>query len=107
VTATIEPFQFLAIGDSDRDDRFDSSDLVDVFQAGEYEDGLPRNSTWATGDWSADREFTSGDLVIAFQAGTYEQPAAPVLVPEPAAVALASFAAGWLTAIWRARKANR
>ena len=37
-------------GDSNRDGFFDSTDLVQVFQAGEYEDGIPLNSTWETGD---------------------------------------------------------
>ncbi len=60
------------VGDSNLDGLFDSSDLVTIFQAGEYEDALQDNSTWAEGDWNGDREFTSEDLVLAFQAGSYE-----------------------------------
>ena len=58
-------------GDSNRDGVFDSSDLVLVFQAGEYEDQIQGNSTFAEGDWNGDGDFDSSDLVYAFQAGTY------------------------------------
>jgi hypothetical protein len=58
-------------GDVNLDRIFDSADLVAVFQAGQYEDQIPRNSTWRTGDWNCDGEFTSADLVAAFQAGVY------------------------------------
>jgi hypothetical protein len=68
------------IGDANDDGIFDSSDLVAVFQAGEYEDGIPQNSTFAEGDWNGDREFDSGDLVLAFQAGTYVSAAQPAAV---------------------------
>jgi hypothetical protein len=50
---------------------FDSADLVSVFQAGEYEDGLPGNSTFEEGDWNGDGEFDSSDLVFVFQLGNY------------------------------------
>jgi hypothetical protein len=50
---------------------FDSRDLVLIFQAGEYEDGVPGNSIWLTGDWNCDGEFSSSDLVLAFQSGGY------------------------------------
>ena len=59
-------------GDSDRDGDFDSSDLVLVFQAGQYEDDIEQNSSWTTGDWNGDREFDSADIVFAFQYGAYE-----------------------------------
>ena len=59
-------------GDSDRDGDFDSSDLVLVFQAGQYEDDIEQNSSWTTGDWNGDREFDSADIVCAFQYGAYE-----------------------------------
>ena len=58
-------------GDANLDLRFDSSDLVRVFQAGEYEDATPGNSTWEEGDWNADGEFNTADLVLAFQDGGY------------------------------------
>jgi hypothetical protein len=73
------------VGDSNWDGQFSSSDLVSVFQAGEYEDDLVANSRWETGDWNGDREFNSSDLVTAFQRGGYEQGSrtAAMAVPEP------------------------
>ncbi|MFC1757565.1 lamin tail domain-containing protein [Planctomycetota bacterium] len=58
-------------GDSNLDGKFDSQDLVVIFQAGQYEDGVAGNSNWSTGDWNCDGEFGSTDLVVAFQAATY------------------------------------
>ena len=58
-------------GDANLDGRFDSSDLVEVFQAGQYEDNVQGNSTWATGDWNCDGDFDTSDLVAAFQDGGY------------------------------------
>lgn len=74
------------VGDTTLDGLFDSSDLIAVFSAGQYEDGLQLNSRWADGDWNADGEFDSGDLVVALQTGRYEQPAAASPVPEPTKV---------------------
>ena len=59
-------------GDANRDGVFNSSDLIQVLQAGEYEDGVSNNSDWEEGDWNGDGDFTSFDLVIAFQTGLYE-----------------------------------
>ena len=59
------------IGDANLDGRFDSSDLVQIFAAGQYEDSVDANSGWATGDWTCDHEFNTSDLVAAFQAGAY------------------------------------
>jgi ELWxxDGT repeat protein len=59
------------IGDANGDGRFDSSDLVQVFQAGEFEDQIPNNSTWEEGDWNGDGDFTTADLVLALQSGSY------------------------------------
>ena len=59
-------------GDSNLDGRFNSSDLVYVFRAGKYEDGIPNNATFQEGDWNLDGDFSSADLVLAFSAGTYE-----------------------------------
>ncbi len=73
-------------GDANLDGRFDSGDLVSVFTAGQYEDTVPRNSTWSTGDWSGDLEFTTDDLIVAFQDGGFEKapPSVPnAAVPEP------------------------
>ncbi|MFC1759573.1 FG-GAP-like repeat-containing protein, partial [Planctomycetota bacterium] len=58
-------------GDSNNDGAFDSSDLVTVFTAAEYEDGIPNNSTFAEGDWNRDGDFDTADLVLAFRSGRY------------------------------------
>lgn len=58
-------------GDANCDGQFDSSDLVHAFQAGEFEDSIPDNSTWSKGDWDGDGEFTTSDLVLAFQLGNF------------------------------------
>ena len=59
-------------GDANRDGLFNSSDLVQVFQRGEYEDQIEGNSTWEDGDWNGDGDFTTADLVLAFQSGGYQ-----------------------------------
>ena len=60
------------IGDTNLDGAFNSNDLIAIFAAGEYEDGLTQNSTWSTGDWNGDREVDSGDIIAAFSDGGYE-----------------------------------
>ncbi len=71
------------IGDSDANGQFDSSDFVQVFQAGTYE--TEQYAGWSEGDWNGDGIFNSGDFVIAFQDGGYEKgPRMSVAaVPEP------------------------
>ena len=59
-------------GDANGDLRFDSSDLVLVFQAGEYEDGVTGNSTFVEGDWNLDGDFDSTDLVFALTMTDFE-----------------------------------
>lgn len=73
------------IGDSNLDGRFNSGDLVEVFQAGQYEDGIDGNSGWAEGDWDGDGDFTTSDLTKAFQDGRYDQNVRDkaVAIPEP------------------------
>ena len=77
-------------GDSNLDGEFNSSDFVAVFTAGEYEDAIADNSTWAEGDWNGDSDFDSSDFVAAFTAGGYEiGPRVGVnAVPEPSSLAL-------------------
>ena len=58
-------------GDANLDGIFNSTDLVAVFTAAEYEDGIDGNSTWAEGDWNCDGDFGTSDLVAAFQTATY------------------------------------
>ncbi|MCA9172072.1 MAG: trypsin-like serine protease, partial [Planctomycetales bacterium] len=60
------------VGDSNLDGKFDSGDMVQVFQAGQYEDGLLANSTWATGDWNGDREFDTRDFIFALQHSPFD-----------------------------------
>lgn len=89
VTSGVEMAQLrpAILGDSNLDGAFNSTDLVQVFAAGEYEDGVDGNSTWAEGDWNGDLEFNTTDMVDAFQAGTYSN--AAVAVPEPSSILLA------------------
>jgi hypothetical protein len=91
-------------GDANLDGEFNSVDLVHLFQAGEYEDGIEGNSTWATGDWNADGEFSSADLVLAFQDGGYEQGPRESLasVPEPSGML-----AAWIGAFTAVVAAHR
>lgn len=88
----VEELKFTYFGDANLDGEFSSADFVTVFTAGEYEDAVAGNSTWATGDWDGDGEFSSSDFVQAFQAGGYEQGprAAVAAVPEPSGMILLS-----------------
>jgi hypothetical protein len=65
-------------GDANRDGKFDSSDLVQIFQRGFYESAEAGDAFWDDGDWNGDRRFSTADLVLAFRAGKYqnESPAA-------------------------------
>ena len=60
------------VGDANLDGKFGTADVIQVFANGEYEDGIPHNSTWGEGDWNGDDEFTSADLVRAFLSPGYE-----------------------------------
>lgn len=57
------------IGDVNKDDRFDSQDLVSIFAAGYYEEERLGVATFETGDFNGDGVFDSADLVVAFQVG--------------------------------------
>ena len=59
-------------GDANRDGIFNSSDLVQLLQRGEYEDQIAGNSIWEDGDWNGDGDFTSEDIVLALQSGGYQ-----------------------------------
>ncbi len=60
-------------GDANLDGRFDSADLVVVFQANQYEKpasaDAPNDAGWSAGDWNRDGFFNSADLVFAMQLG--------------------------------------
>lgn len=93
-------------GDANLDGKFDSSDLVAVFAAGEYEDDLIENSNWASGDWNGDAEFNSADLVVAFQDNGFEQGFRfdVLFVPEPGEIGCLPFAFAVVVAILSNRK---
>ncbi|MBM97937.1 MAG: hypothetical protein CMJ77_02335 [Planctomycetaceae bacterium] len=76
VQQLVESILGTSAGDSNVDGRFNSTDLVQVFISGEYEDALADNSRWSTGDWNCDGDFTSFDIVSAFLAGKYDSEAA-------------------------------
>ena len=101
----VEDLKNTYFGDANLDGEFNSGDFVAAFTAGEYEDAIVGNSTWATGDWDGDGDFGSGDFVKAFQAGGYEQGARPAVaaVPEPAALTLSALGACALLAVRRRR----
>ena len=88
------------IGDANLDGEFNSSDLVLVFNADEYEDDVSGASIWYSGDWSGDGDFTTADLVFAFQDGGYEMGprSASHSVPEPTSILLAAAMGGILAA---------
>jgi hypothetical protein len=91
------------VGDSNFDGLFNSSDFVQVFQAGLLETG--QMAGWETGDWDGDMTFSSGDFVVAFQNGGFEQGPRPATaaVPEPLSSVL-----GWMAlaafGVWAHRR---
>jgi hypothetical protein len=91
-TIWIERIKSTFFGDTNLDGEFSSADFVAVLVAGQFEDMIAGNSTWATGDWDGDGDFTTSDLVRALQAGGYEQGprGAVAAVPEPSGLLLLS-----------------
>ncbi len=81
----VDELKMTYMGDSNLDGEFSSADLVQVLSAGQYEDAIDGNSTWATGDWDGNADFNSSDFVTALAAGGYEigPRAAVSAVPEP------------------------
>jgi hypothetical protein len=106
------PAPGILAGDASRDGRFNSQDLVQLFQEGRYEQGsllrppsislddtvmvagrkvsnfydynLYVTQRWSWGDFNDDLAFDSSDLVLALQTGRYEQQSAAIHeVPEP------------------------
>jgi hypothetical protein len=70
-------------GDVNKDGVFNSTDLVLVFQHGEYEDAEEGNSTFDEGDWNGDGDFNTRDLVFVFQLALFQRNATHVLVRNP------------------------
>ncbi len=84
LTAMVYEIHGTYFGDANLDGEFNSTDFVQVFQSGEYEDGIAENSRWTTGDWNGDAEFDASDFVFAFQDSGYEKgPRRALPVPEP------------------------
>lgn len=81
--------EVIGYGDANYDGVFDSSDLVTVFRAGEYEDGIPANSYWTEGDWNTDGDFDTSDLIVALASGQFERAVPTLIIPEPSAYCLA------------------
>jgi hypothetical protein len=112
-TIWVEDLKRTYFGDANLDGLFDSHDLVQVLQAGQYEDGGAARSTWATGDWNGDLKFGTGDLVVALQSGGYEQgPRVPgrssgSVVPEPEGRLLVLLALAVLSSGSRAIRGGR
>ena len=71
VTALVESVFKSTVGDVNLDGVFDSTDLLTLFQKGQYEDGVAGNSDWSSGDWNCDGEVSAADLVFAFKSGNY------------------------------------
>jgi hypothetical protein len=84
-TVWVETLRKTYFGDSNLDGEFNTTDLVQAFQTGVYEDTIDGNAGWASGDWNGDADFNSRDLVLAFQSGGYEAGPRPAAVPEPSA----------------------
>ncbi|MCA9200150.1 MAG: cadherin-like domain-containing protein, partial [Planctomycetales bacterium] len=63
-----------SFGDANLDGRFDSQDLIAVFQSGRFEvsNTLSPPVEWNAGDWNGDGSFDTADLVLAFQDGAYD-----------------------------------
>ncbi len=68
ITKLLDVTLMLWPGDADADGIFSTLDVVQVFVVGEYEDGIPDNSTWSEGDWDTDfdHDFNSLDIVAAW-----------------------------------------
>lgn len=61
----------LSAGDSNVDCRFNTTDLIEAFQGGHYDQDS--DSTLAQGDWNGDKRTNSADLVLGFQSGFFEK----------------------------------
>ncbi|MEZ6115450.1 MAG: PEP-CTERM sorting domain-containing protein [Pirellulaceae bacterium] len=91
-------------GDANLDGQFDSTDLVQIFTFGSYEN-RSADATWSTGDWNADGFFGSADLVLAFQDGGYDAgPRADrtAAVPEPSTLIM--FLAASTAMFWQRQR---
>ena len=90
-------------GDANLDGAFGTSDLIQVFQAGQYEDQIAANSSWESGDWNGDLEFTTADVLAAFQQNGFSANASVASVPEPTAGAISLIGFGMVLLAGRYR----
>ncbi len=76
------------IGDANLDGVFNTTDLIDVFQGGKFEQD--QMASWTEGDFDGDMRFGTADLLVAFQDGGFEKGpiAATSAVPEPSSIIL-------------------
>ena len=82
-TVWVKDLKKTYFGDANLDGEFNTTDLVDIFQAGKFE--LDQDADWSQGDWTGENRFNTSDLVKAFQDGGFEKgPVATAAVPEPA-----------------------
>ena len=85
----IEDVFGIPYGDVNFDGQFDTNDLVDVFQAGLYDEtytGTP--VSFCEGDWNGDGVFDSTDIVLAFRENGGPTALPNTAVPEPDGVLL-------------------
>lgn len=92
----IQTLRGSTFGDSNLDGRFNTDDLLTVFQAGAYQDGIAGNAGWMQGDWDGNGDFESADLLLAFQTGGYDAgtPSAIAAVPEPSTLTIVTMLIG-------------
>ena len=92
------------MGDADLNGEFNTTDLVNVFQAGKFE--TEEMAGWAQGDWNGDMLFNTSDFIIAFQSGGFEKGPRVAAVPEPTIIfpSFVAFMAIWISARFRLKR---
>lgn len=72
----------MPVGDANFDGLFNSTDLVQILEAGKYEQ-RQLSAGWGEGDWNGDGIFDSGDFLEAFATYNYTTLDVGEAVPEP------------------------
>ena len=99
----VREFKRTYYGDVNLDGEFRSNDLVSLFNSGEFEDGVFRNSNWSTGDFDGDEEFGTSDLLIVFSDGGFNQGPRVSSKNVPETSSLSMLAAGLIGMAFRRR----